>query len=184
MNTLSLEVKTIPIAQMSNARSTFAYVSKSTRNQVKMPKISHRLLNEESSVVIDKPDKAAFITQEKEAAALKNAENPSKTVSESQEFTITGDFKTNMTKDPAAVPRNPKSFLLQDSQFSDLFTFGNGETRGLKNRVGPRGYNPFLEEIEERLRDPEGRIAMLEKSLLSRQDPKHQRKTKRKVEFG
>ena len=80
------------------------------------------------------------------------------------------------SKDPAAFPRNPKAFLVQESQFADLLSFGGTDKKNLKARVGATGHNPFLDEIEERLRDPEGRAVLLEKSLLTRQDPATQKK--------
>ena len=61
------------------------------------------------------------------------------------------------SKDPAAYPTNPQSLLdRQKSQFADLLTFGKGK-KNLKDRVGPNGHNPFLDEIEDRLKNPEGR---------------------------
>ena len=55
--------------------------------------------------------------------------------------------------------------------FADLLTFGNGKIN-IKSRVGPNGKNPFLDEIEDRLKNPEGRQITLEKSLVTRYDPK------------
>ena len=61
------------------------------------------------------------------------------------------------SKDPAANPSNPHALLArQKSQFADLLTFGKGKIN-VKNRVGATGKNPFLEEIEDRLKNPEGR---------------------------
>ena len=62
-----------------------------------------------------------------------------------------------------------------------------GERPNLKNRVGQNGQNPFLDEIEERLRNPEQRSLSLAKSLAIRQkdssteDKWHQYQTKPKV---
>ena len=76
------------------------------------------------------------------------------------------------SKDPAAYPTNPQSLLdRQKSQFADLLTFGKGK-KNLKDRVGPNGHNPFLDEIEDRLKNPEGRQVTLEKALVTRYDPK------------
>lgn len=76
------------------------------------------------------------------------------------------------SKDPAANPTNPRAVLaLQKSQFADLLSFGKGKV-DLKGRVGASGQNPFRDEIGERLRDPQGRAVLLEKSLVSRADPK------------
>ena len=38
--------------------------------------------------------------------------------------------------------------------------------------MGANGHNPFLDEIEDRLKNPEGRQVTLEKSLVTRYDPK------------
>ena len=76
------------------------------------------------------------------------------------------------SKDPAAYPTNPQSLLdRQKSQFADLLTFGKGKVN-IKNRVGATGHNPFLEEIEDRLKNPEGRQVTLEKSIITRWDKK------------
>ena len=50
-------------------------------------------------------------------------------------------------------------------------TFGRGKV-DIKSRVGPKGANPFLDEIEDRLKNPEGRQITLEKSLVTRYDAK------------
>ena len=77
------------------------------------------------------------------------------------------------SKDPAAQPQNPQVLLArQKCQFADLLTFGKPKAANLKERVGPSGHNPFLEEIEDRLKNPEGRQVTLEKSLVTRYDPK------------
>ena len=70
-------------------------------------------------------------------------------------------LQTRLSLDPAAYPMNPRAKLAkQKSQFADLLTF-KGERVNIKDRVGADGYNPFLEEIEERLRNPEARAALL-----------------------
>ena len=56
------------------------------------------------------------------------------------------------------MPSNPMALLArQKSQFADLLSFGKGKSVGLKDRVGAKGQNPYLEEIEDRLKNPEGR---------------------------
>ena len=52
-----------------------------------------------------------------------------------------------------------------------MLTFGKGK-KNLKDRVGPNGHNPFLDEIEDRLKNPESRQVTLEKALVTRYDPK------------
>ena len=88
-----------------------------------------------------------------------------------------------LSKDPAANPTNPHELLAQQkSQFADLLSFGKGKV-DLKGRVGASGANPYLDEIEERLRNPDGRAVMLEKALVARNDFKGQmRKRKPKVQ--
>ena len=79
-------------------------------------------------------------------------------------------YGTHTHQDPAAHPQNPSKLLAaQKSQFADLLSFGKGKGGvSLKERVGPRGHNPFLEEIERRLKDPNSRAVLLEKSLVTR----------------
>ena len=61
-----------------------------------------------------------------------------------------------------------------------MLSFGKGEKKNLRGRVGPDGHNPLLNEIEDRLRNPEARKATLEKSIITRIDPEFiQKVTKR-----
>ena len=50
----------------------------------------------------------------------------------------------------------------------------------MRGRVGPEGHNPMLDEIEERLKNPEARKATLEKSIITRIDPEFVQKITKK----
>ena len=60
--------------------------------------------------------------------------------------------------DPAANLQNPKARLNQQkSIFADLLKFNGSKNDNLRSRVGANAYNPILDEIEERLKNPMGR---------------------------